>query len=79
MRQHKKIQGTVSGGNEGSAEEEANLESILTGGLMRGLRMEDTHDMTLGMWVDYIVEWNNINLPHEKTERKAVQKDFDMF
>ena len=46
---------------------------------MRGLRMEDTHNMTLGMWVDYIVEWNNINLPHEKTERKAVQKDFDMF
>lgn len=36
--------------------------------------------MTLGMWVDYITEWNNINLPHEKgATRKATQEDFDKF
>lgn len=46
---------------------------------MRGLQMEDTRLMTLGMWVDYIIEWNNINLPHEKENRKATQKDFDSF
>lgn len=44
---------------------------------MRGLRMEDTHSMTLGMWIDYIAEWNEINLPQEETNRRATQEDFD--
>lgn len=42
--------------------------------------MEDTASMTLGMWIDYITEWNNINLPHEEgTTRRATQEDFDKF
>ena len=43
--------------------------------------------MTIGMWVDYIIEWNNIhNRKEEKdkngkpvTKRKATQADFDNF
>jgi len=47
---------------------------------MRGLRMEDTKNMTLGMWVDYIIEWNNINFPEKQgTNRRATQEDFDRF
>ena len=78
MPEHKKIPGTVSGGKEGSAEE-ANIESILTAGLMRGLRMNDTRTMTLGMWIDYIIEWNSINMPDGNTNRMATQEDFDKF
>ena len=78
MPKYKKIPGTVSGGKEGSAEE-ANIESILTAGLMRGLRMNDTRTMTLGMWIDYIIEWNIINMPDGNTNRMATQEDFDKF
>ena len=47
---------------------------------MRGLRMEDTERMTLGMWVDYIIEWNNVHLAADKpTKRKATQADYDAF
>ena len=49
---------------------------------MRGLRMEDLERMTLGMWVDYVIEWNNIHLKSEggKAEsRRAVQADSDRF
>ena len=47
---------------------------------MRGLSMDDTERMTLGMWIDYVVEWNNIHLI-EKTEvrKKATQADYDAF
>ena len=47
---------------------------------MRGLRMEDTDRMTLGMWIDYVIEWNNMHMNdkwHEK--RKASQADYDAF
>lgn len=47
---------------------------------MRGLRMADTETMTLGMWVDYVVEWNNIHLSEQMPEKKrATQADFDAF
>ena len=47
---------------------------------MRGLRMEDTERVTLGMWIDYIIEWNNVHLSNEYTEKKrATQADFDAF
>lgn len=57
---------------------------ILAAGLDRGLRMQDTEIMTLGMWVDYIIEWNSLNRKDGKKEsseanRKATQKDFDKF
>ena len=47
---------------------------------MRGLRMDDTETMTLGMWVDYVIEWNNIHMADEaKDVKKATQADFDAF
>ncbi len=47
---------------------------------MRGLRMEDTERMTLGMWIDYVIEWNNVHFASEKAERrKATQADYDAF
>jgi hypothetical protein len=42
--------------------------------------MCDTEIMTLGMWVDYVVEWNSIHLTEHLPERKrATQADFDAF
>ena len=42
--------------------------------------------MTLGMWVDYIIEWNKLHNNSENTKvekkeeiRRATQADFDMF
>ena len=48
---------------------------------MRGLRMDDTERMTLGMWIDYVVEWNNIHLNSEKEveKKRATQADYDAF
>lgn len=48
---------------------------------MRGLRMQDTEIMTLGMWVDYVIEWNNIHLNDSRKadERRATQADYDVF
>ena len=49
---------------------------------MRGLRMEDLERMTLGMWVDYVIEWNNIHLKSgadTPDARRATQADFDKF
>ena len=50
--------------------------------------MQDTESMTLGMWVDYIIEWNEMHKDSgtvdkktgEKVQnRKAMQADFDAF
>ena len=42
--------------------------------------MQDTEIMTLGMWIDYVIEWNNIHFPDEKrTKKRATQADFDAF
>lgn len=38
---------------------------------MRGLRMDDTETMTLGMWVDYVIEWNNIHMTDETKDVKC--------
>ena len=47
---------------------------------MRGLRMQDTEVMTLGMWIDYVIEWNNIHLTeNSELKKKATQSDFDAF
>ena len=48
---------------------------------MRGLRMQDTEIMTLGMWIDYVIEWNNLHLNKDKVhkKRKATQADYDAF
>lgn len=49
--------------------------------------MEDTNVMTLGMWVDYIIEWNNLHSERSKYTEEgkieenhlASQADIDMF
>lgn len=50
--------------------------------------MQDAETMTLGMWVDYIIEYNNMHARAEtKTDgsgqsirsRRATQADFDNF
>lgn len=43
--------------------------------------MDDSERMTIGMWVDYIIEWNKLHAPKDKDEeeRKATQSDFDLF
>lgn len=80
----KKIDGADPEGSVGEgAGEEANIELILAAGLQRGLRMEDTERMTLGMWTDYVIECHNIEARIRKKEksgrRRATQEDFDRF
>ena len=89
----KKLGNSVSEGSESGAggeekDNEVNIDRILVAGLTRGLRMQDTEYMTLGMWVDYIIEWNETHKDSGKidkktgekvTSRKANQADFDAF
>jgi hypothetical protein len=35
--------------------------------------------MTIGMCLDYIEEWIEINNPKRETKRRASQSDFDSF
>ena len=80
MHKLKKIQGTVGEADEGSAED-ISLEGILQGGLIRGLRMQDTEIMTLGMWIDYVIEWNNIHMTSnvKTNSKRASQAEYDAF
>lgn len=34
--------------------------------------------MTLGQWIDYVIEWNNDSIPKE-TVKRATQEDFERF
>jgi hypothetical protein len=60
---------------------------MLASGIMRGLTKADTQTMTTGQWVDYIIEYNNIEYEANQdddddttgTNRMATQKDFDNF
>lgn len=56
-----------------------NTELILAAGLSRGLRMQDAYDITLGMWIDYIIECNNMADEEADDSREATQIDFDRF
>ena len=87
----KKLSNSVSSGSQtgaGGENEEITIEKMLAAGLSRGLRMQDTEYMTLGMWVDYIIEWNEMHKDSDKvdkktgervTSRRAGQADFDAF
>lgn len=87
----KKLGNSVSGQSQegaGGENEEITIDTILVAGLTRGLRMQDTEYMTLGMWVDYIIEWNEMHKDSGKidkktgekvTSRRANQADFDAF
>ena len=57
-------------------------ETIMVGALRRGISLSDFNEMTVGMIVGYITEWNNLNLSDdekEETVRDAEQADFDAF
>ena len=64
-----------------------NIELILAAGIDRGLRKQDADTMTIGMWIDYIIEWNNVHNRKKETDkngkpvekRRASQADFDNF
>jgi hypothetical protein len=84
----KKLGNSVSEGTQegaGGESGEITIDTILVAGLSRGLRMQDTEYMTLGMWVDYIIEWNEMHKDSDKrtgervTSRRASQADFDAF
>lgn len=80
---NKKIEGACPPGEESGAEE-VSIEQILAAGISRGLRAEDSERLTLGMWVDYIIEFNNMEYrarqrKDEPENRMATQEDFDRF
>lgn len=91
----KKIRGSDSSREveDDGAEDEISIERILAAGLSRGLTKQDADEMTLGMWIDYIIEWNNMNSqesdadersvkgpkPKADKRRRATQADFDNF
>lgn len=65
---------------------------MLVAGISRGLNKTDTESMTMGMWTDYIIEWNNMHAKaddkykqshdskgRQVTTRQASQSDFDIF
>jgi len=61
---------------------------MLAAGISRGLSMQDTEVMTMGMWVDYIIEWNKLHEDKRPIDKKtgdkveihrATQADFDAF
>lgn len=41
--------------------------------------MQDAYDITLGMWIDYIIECNNMADEEADDSREATQIDFDRF
>lgn len=48
----------------------------------RGLSLNDFENMTVGMILDYIITYNNLNFKEENEEeqvREATQEDFDAF
>lgn len=47
-----------------------------------GLKLDDLHLMTVGMVLDYIQEYIDVNNPKKKKQRstrKATQQDYDAF
>lgn len=85
MFRDKKIRG--SGSIEEDGAEDVNIELILAAGIERGLRKQDADTMTIGMWIDYIIEWNNLHSRREEKDtegkpvktRRATQADFNNF
>ena len=43
--------------------------------------MQDTEIMTLGMWIDYVIEWNNMHLVNRRKpiRKRATQAEYDAF
>ncbi|MGB4610921.1 MAG: hypothetical protein WBH77_09915 [Saccharofermentanales bacterium] len=58
-----------------------NTMSIIAGGIRRGLTLADANIMTMGMWLDYCVEYNNMfSIAVNKSNvRRASQADIEKF
>ena len=55
------------------------LEKILSAGLERGLTTADAETFELGMWVDFVIEYNNVHCEDKYKVHYATQSDFDAF
>ena len=53
------------------------LEKILSAGLERGLTTADAETFDLGMWVDFVIEYNNVHCEDKYKVHYATQSDFD--
>ena len=61
---------------------ELTTEVLMVRALERGLTLSDFQEMTVGMIIDYITTYNNLNLSEEEKEdevRMATQADYDAF
>lgn len=45
----------------------------------RGLSLKDFNDLTVGMIIEYITTYNELNSEEESYEKEANQSDFDAF
>lgn len=55
---------------------------LMVRALERGLTLRDFEDLTVGMIIDYIITYNNLNVNEDEEEdevREATQADFDAF
>jgi len=55
---------------------------LMVRALERGLTLRDFEDLTVGMIIDYIITYNNLNVNEDEEEdevREAAQADFDAF
>ncbi|MFU0834012.1 MAG: Asp-tRNA(Asn)/Glu-tRNA(Gln) amidotransferase GatCAB subunit C [Oscillospiraceae bacterium] len=55
---------------------------LLVRAIERGLTLHDFNEMTIGMVLDYIITYNNLNAHgtnEEEQIREATQEDFDKF
>ena len=55
---------------------------LMVRAIERGLSLIDFENMTVGMILDYIITYNNLNIKEESEEeqvREATQEDFDAF
>lgn len=56
----------------------------MAAGLSRGLTLDAAALLTYGEWFDYIIAWNELNIPNNEQKpaegvRMATQRDFDAF
>lgn len=54
---------------------------LMVRALERGLTLRDFEDLTVGMIIDYIITYNNLNANEDEEDevREATQADFDAF
>lgn len=54
---------------------------LMVRALERGLTLRDFEDLTVGMIIDYIITYNNLNVNEDEEDevREATQADFDAF